>query len=361
MTNDHVKTVALALQGGGSHTAFGWGVLDVLLDKVAEGHLQISAISGASGGALTGAVCAYGLRESPHKAKRLLAEFWELVAGESKWPENPLQSLMRPDDPSRWNVDGNPLAVSIAMSEQTWSPYYNWWLRLDILAPLLSKVIPEFDAFSKPGGKMPKLYVSAVAVGNTALRIFGPEEITLKALLASACLPTLFEAVEIDGTAYWDGGYMANPALNPLVDAADDLLTVLIDPLDVAGGPPISPQHIMNRINEVSFGASWVLEMRQIELINKLVRSKQLAGKYHEKRFHLIRDDRFMEAIGALSKMVPARDFLIALRERGRQTAMAWLTEDFHKIGNTSSLNVERELSLRLTGTSDAVRKLARE
>jgi NTE family protein len=117
----------------------------------------------------------------------------------------------------------------------------------------------------------------------------------------------------------------------------------------------------MNRINEVSFGASWVSEMRQIELINKLVRSKQLAGKYHEKRFHLIRDDRFMEAIGALSKMVPARDFLIALRERGRQTTMAWLTENFHKIGNASSLNVDRELSLRLTGTGDAVRKLARK
>jgi NTE family protein len=361
MTTGTVKTIALALQGGGSHTAFGWGVLDALLDKVAEGHLQIVAISGASGGALTGAICAYGLREGPQQARQLLASFWDLIANESKWPENPLLSLVPADDPRRWNVDNDPLAVGIALSEQVWSPYYNWWLRLDVLAPLLRRLIPAFDRFSQPAGAMPRLYVSAVAVGQTALRIFGPDEITLQALLASACLPTLFEAVEIDGVAYWDGGYMANPALNPLVDEADDLLTVLIDPLDVAGGPPVSAQRIMNRINEVSFGASWVLEMRQIELINKLVRSGQLGGKYREKRFHLIRDDGFMEAIGALSKMVPARDFLQALRERGRRTAEAWLAANFHKIGNTSSLDVDRELSLRLAGTGEAVGKLARD
>ena len=136
----------------------------------------------------------------------------------------------------------------------------------------------------------------ATNVNKTALRIFRAGEITPKTLMASTCYPTLYRAVEIDGAYYWDGGYMGNPALNPLVDCADDLLTVLIDPLDVAGEPPKNPRQIVNRINEESFNASWVWEMRQIELINQLLSNGFLQGsEYTPKRFHLIRNDRFME------------------------------------------------------------------
>src|SRR5271166_4075355 len=112
-----------------------------------------------------------------------------------------------------------------------------------------------------------------------------------------------FQAVTIDGTRYWDGGYLANPALNPLLDYANDLLTILIDPLDVKGAPPVTPRQIVNRITEVSFNASWILEIQQIELINKLCKDGLLKGtKYNEKRLHLIRNDEFMEAIGATAK-----------------------------------------------------------
>jgi len=354
-----VKTLAIALQGGGSHSAFAWGVLDELLEEVGEGRLRIAAISGASGGALNGAVCAYGLRKGTKAAQNLLRKFWISVSEKSLWPENPFQSALPESSPQRWNVDLNPLAIGIGMAEQITSPYLNPWGSQNILRPLLAEAIPDFGAFAESGGGAPRLFVSATAVDRTALRIFADGEITIDALLASACLPTFFEAVWIDGTPYWDGGYLANPALNPLVDCADDILTVLIDPLEVKDGPPKTPRQIVNRINEISFNASWVLETRQIELINKLCADGLLkGGKYKFKRLHLIRNDAYMEAIGAASKMVPSRDFLLALHAEGRRTARDWLKQDFDKIGESSSLNVEASVKLRLEGSWKAVAEL---
>jgi NTE family protein len=354
-----VKTVAIGLQGGGSHCAFAWGVLDELLDKVAAGQLNISAISGASGGALNGAVCAYGLLKGPEEAKRLLEQFWIAVSDQSLWPESPLRAMLPEDSPRRWNVDWDPMAIGFGMAEQITSPYWNPWGRHDILGPLLARIISDFGALGAPHSRTPRFYVSATAVDRTALRIFGPGEITVDVLLASACLPTSFRAVEIGGTPYWDGGYLANPALEPLLDHADDLLTILVDPLDVKGGAPKTPRQIVNRINEVSFNSSWVLEVRQIELINKLLRQGHLGdSKYREKRFHLINNDDFMEEIGATSKIVPSRDFLIALRETGRQTARQWIANNFGKLGVASSLNVDREVALRRDGSLGAVADL---
>lgn len=351
------KTIAIALQGGGSHTAFSWGVLDVLLDKVEEGMLHIAAISGASGGALNGAICAFGLLSSPMEAKRLLERFWVSVAEQSLWPENPWRDWL--PNPERWNMDWDPLAIGFGMAEQVTSPYWNPWSLQDLIGDLLTQVIGDFAALGAPGRGGPSLFVSATAVDRTAVRIFGPGEITLQALLASACLPTLFKAVEIDSIPYWDGGYLANPALNPLLNCADDLLTVLIDPLNVANGPPVNPRQIVNRINEVSFNASWVLEMRQIELINRLIREGRLQGdKYREKRLHLISNDRFMEEIGAASKIVPSRDFLSTLRKAGREAAERWVAKNFSALGVRSSLDTRHELALRLDGSRLAVHAL---
>src|SRR5262249_47771128 len=150
---------------------------------------------------------------------------------------------------------------SFGMAEQITSPYLNPWGFHNILRPLLANVIPDFGAFVVHANDAPKLFISATAVDRTALRIFSTEEITIDALLASACLPTSFEAVTKNGTPYWDGGYLANPALNPLLDYADDLLTIVVDPLDVKGGPPVMPRQIVNRINEISFNASLILEI----------------------------------------------------------------------------------------------------
>jgi NTE family protein len=354
-----VKAVAIGLQGGGSHSAFAWGVLDELLDLVAAGQLRITAISGASGGALNGAVCAYGLIKGPMEAKRLLEQFWMSVSDQSLWPENPLGGLLSENSPRRWNVDWDPLAISLGMTAQITSPYWNPWATHDILKPLLDAVICDYRSFGSPDSGAPRFFVSATAVDRTALRIFGPDEITADALLASACLPTFFRAVEIDGVPYWDGGYLANPALKPLLDHADDLLTILIDPLDIKGGAPTTPRQIVNRINEVSFNASWVLEVRQIELINNLLRQGYLNGsKYREKRLHLIRNDDFMAAIGAASKIVPSRDFLLALREAGRKSAKQWIGRSFEKLGINSTLDVTVDVESRLKGSHGSVAEL---
>jgi len=354
MANVH-KTAGLGLQGGGSHSAFTWGVLDRLLDEVENGNLSIAAISGTSGGALNGAVCAYGLMDGPKEAKRLLKALWDAVSSKSLWPVDFYRTLLPKDSPARWNVDWSPIAIGLGMAEQICSPYWNPWLG-NVIGQVIEEVIPDLDRLNAPNRNGPKLFVCATNVNKTALRIFKAGgktrgEITPKTLMASTCQPTLFRAVEIDGAYYWDGGYLGNPALNPLVDSADDLLTVLIDPLDVAGGPPKDPRQIVNRINEVSFTASWVLEMRQIELINQLLNKGLLEGsKYAPKRFHLIRNDRFMENIGTASKPNPSRDFVYELRDVGRKCAHEWVFRHLDDVGKKSSFDVEKEVALRLKG-----------
>jgi predicted acylesterase/phospholipase RssA len=164
--------------------------------------------------------------------------------------------LLPKDSPLRWNVDWTPLAIGLGMAQQVYSPYFTPWAANPI-GPLIEQIIPDFARLTRRDSSALKVFVCATNVNRTALRIFGPGEITAKAVMASTCLPTLYQAVEIDAVFYWDGGYMGNPALNPLVDCADDLLTILIDPLDVVDGPPITAREIVNRINEVSFGASW--------------------------------------------------------------------------------------------------------
>jgi len=354
MANVH-KTAGLGLQGGGSHSAFTWGVLDRLLDEVENGNLSIAAISGTSGGALNGAVCAYGLMDGPKEAKRLLKALWDAVSSKSLWPVDFYRTLLPKDSPARWNVDWSPIAIGLGMAEQIYSPYWNPWLG-NVIGQVIEEVIPDLDRLNAPNRNGPKLFVCATNVNKTALRIFKAGgktrgEITPKTLMASTCQPTLFRAVEIDGAYYWDGGYLGNPALNPLVDSADDLLTVLIDPLDVAGEPPKDPRQIVNRINEVSFTASWVLEMRQIELINQLLNKGLLEGsKYAPKRFHLIRNDRFMENIGTASKRNPSRDFVYELRDVGRKCAHEWVFRHLDDVGKKSSFDVEKEVALRLRG-----------
>ncbi|MFM0268683.1 patatin-like phospholipase family protein [Paraburkholderia sediminicola] len=358
------RTIGLALQGGGAHAAFTWGVLDRLLDEVANGGLFIKAISGTSGGALNGAACAYGLRDNAAEAKRLIERLWNAVGARSSWYpfifNSPTAEL---DLPRRWNVDANLFVIGQGMLEQIGSPYLTPWLQ-DPIGSIMEQVIPDFGRLNEHKDDAPDLYVAATNVNRMALRIFGPGEITSRALMASTCYPTLFQAVEIDGEFYWDGGYMANPALNPLVDSVNDLLTVLIDPLRVEHGPPKLPQQIVNRINEVSFGSSWVTEVRQIELINQFIRDGVIPleapnGKtYAEKRFHVIRADDFMEEIGAASKSTPSPGFFLALREAGWKAGNAWVQDHLGDVGVKSSFDVDTEVKRRLTGSADTIRSL---
>ena len=291
--------------------------------------------------------------DGPKEAKRLLKKLWDAVSSKSLWPVEPYRMLLHKDSPERWNVDRSPIAIGLGMAEQIWSPYWNP-LSGNVIRELIEEVMPDLDRLNGTNRNGPKFFVCATNVNKTALQIFRAGggtrgEITPKTLMASACLPTRYRAVEIDGEYYWDGGYMGNPALNPLVDCTDDLLTVLIDPLDLVRGPPRTAREIVNRINEVSFGASWVLEMRQIELINQLLNKGLLkGGVYKLKRFHLIRNDRFMENIGAASKLNPSRDFVYELRDIGLKCADEWVSKQLKDVGAKSSLDVDKEVALRL-------------
>jgi NTE family protein len=351
-----IPTVGLALQGGGSHTAFTWGVLDRLLDEVAAGKLRIAAISGTSGGAINGAICVYGMITGVGEAKSLLRELWNGISAKSFWPLH-ASSLLRPEtDSTRWNVDWTPMAIGIGVAEQVYSPYYNPFF-INPLDGLVRGLIPDYDLLNKRDNGAPRLFVCATQVNSTARRIFQQPEITPEALLAASCYPTLFQAIKIDGSFYWDGGYMGNPALDPLLDQCDDLLTVIVNPLDREGGPPETSREILNRINELSFNSSWVLEMRQILLVNQLLEKNWLKGSpYRPKRFHVIRDDAFMAAIGVTSKQNASRDFLDALFERGRAAADTWVTSHLGQIGHESSFDVDAEVALRL---KDAVQPAA--
>jgi NTE family protein len=338
------------LQGGGAHTAFSWGVLDRPLDEVAAGNLRIDAISGTSGGAISAAVCTYGLIDGPDRAKRLLREFWDLVSAQSLWPPEPFRLLLAERSPERWNVDWTPTAIGLAIAEQIFSPYDDLLFK-NPLDAIIRKVIPDFDTLRRGGNGAPLLFVCATDVNSTARRIFEQCEICVETLLAAACYPTLFQAIEIGRVFYWDGGYLGNPALNPLVDCSDDLLTVSINPIDRTGSPPKTSRAILNRINEIGFNAAWVMEMRQILLINKLLEQKLLqGGAYKPKRFHIIRDDAFLEAIGVASKQKPSADFVYELFERGRKRADEWVRLNLAKVGVTSSFDIDAEVAPRLKG-----------
>lgn len=358
--NNDTRRVGLALQGGGAHAAFTWGVLDRLLNEVEKGELSIVAISGTSGGALNGAACAYGLHDCASVAKQALTQLWTLVGEASLWhpfynfPNDVLRS-----PPECWNVDLNPMVIWQGMLQQVSSPYATPWL-IDSIGSIMEKVIPDFDVINKPGPAVPELFVAATDVNLTALRIFGPGEHSAKTLMASTCSPTLYEAIEIGGHFYWDGGYMANPPLNPLVDRADDILSILIDPLFVEQAPPQLPRQIVNRINELSFGASWVNEVNQIELINELRDENDNLthrGKsYTKKRFHVIRADGFMDKIGASSKSTPCIEFFSALRDAGRAAAEAWIRECLPQVGKATTFDLKEIVKKRTEGTDKAIR-----
>ena len=335
---DTTKRITLALQGGGSHGAFTWGVLDRLLE---EPGLEIEAISGTSAGAMNGALLAYGLMMGgPDAAKRSLHEFWRSVseAGESVF------------NPSRYVRDW-PGAKSLALLwgdvlSHVWSPYDNPLYR-NPLEPLLVAAI-DFERLRRC--ERPKLFVCATNVKTNEQKIFQPAELSPNALLASACLPLLFQAVEVDGEYYWDGGYMGNPALQPLVELCQDMLIVEVNALR-RDEVPMRADHILDRLNEITFNAALVQELNVINTINKMIENGDLVVNtgYTPIRFHTIGAEREMSALGHNSKMNTDWEFLRRLHTLGRESAGAWLedSEGFAKVGVSASCDVDAKFVKR--------------
>jgi NTE family protein len=342
-------TIALALQGGGSHGAFTWGVLDRLLQEVAANRLRIAAISGSSAGAINAALTVSGLVQGgPDIARQKLSDFWHMLSRRGFLAGNPL-FYGEPGPFGGVNLDWSPITIAMEAIGLVVSPYTNPFYS-DALAPLLAQAFPAADLEALNAATAPRLFVGATDVVSNGRVIFTQPDISTDALRASACLPTEFKAVTIGSAIYWDGGYLGNPALAPLLDQAQDLMLVLVNAFHRDGMPPLSAPAILDRLNEITFNASVVLEINAIETVNRLLAELAAsgvpyAGRYKPIRLHAVRNDAFVEQLGFASKNSTSWNFLSGLHDAGYQTAETWLGAHFESLGKRSSLDVKVELT----------------
>jgi len=327
--------IDLALQGGGSHGAFTWGVLERLLE---EPWLHIAAISGTSAGAMNAAVLADGWTEGGAQgARTALDKYWKHVsraAAFSPLQRSPLDRLM-----GRWTLDTSPAYIAMDLMSRVLSPYD---LNPMGLNPLRSILLESID-FDRLVSSPIKLFITATSVRTGRGRIFRNGEITPDVLLASACLPTMFRAVEIDGEPYWDGGYAGNPTITPLVRESDahDTILVQINPRERAETPR-SAGDILNRLNEISFNSPLMKELRMIALLRQVADPGTGEGRrWAEMRTHRIMTD-VLAQFGASSKLNAEWDFVAMLRAEGRRAASEFLETYSDDLGkrSTADLNV---------------------
>jgi NTE family protein len=332
------RAVNLALQGGGAHGAFTWGVLDRLLE---DERLTIEGISGTSAGAINGAMLVAGMIEGGRDGARArLREFWRRVADCSQW--SPLQPTPWDRLFGNFNLDHSPAFQAFDLMTRLWSP--NELNPLDVNP--LRDIVSELVDFDRLRGAAPvKLFVNTTNVRTGKIRVFANAELRVEALLASACLPNLQKAVEIDGEHYWDGGFMGNPAMFPLLYncKASDIVLVEINPIAIAGVPE-SARAIIDRMNSISFNATMMREMRTIAFVTRLLDQHRLTGRSHLRRinFHMIEAEDEMARYGVSSKLSPDWTFLLTLFELGRARTEAWLDRHFAKIGVDSSIDLQK-------------------
>lgn len=352
--------VALALQGGGAHTAFGWGVLEGLLQAVEEGAIEITAVSGTSGGALNAAALAAGLSEGPAGARHRLEVLWDGVVAAARFT-NPFTTLpvgLAMD----WNIDATPLALAANLAAQFFSPDA-LGLTTASLAQVIDATLPDLAGLAMPGHR-PALYVCATDIEKTERAIFASPPVpgdasqnamppvTRDALLASACAPHLFPAIQATSKEggrrwLWDGGFLGNPALEPLIAHADDLIIVQINPFERPGDPPRSANAILDRVNELAFNAALLMELRGIEQINGMIDRYGIKDR-KKLRVHRIADDVEMAKLGSASKLNPNVDFVRKLRLRGRVVANAWRAEAAPVLGNRAAESPAAYLTRKL-------------
>ncbi len=336
------RKVNLALQGGGTHGAFTWGALERLLE---DDRIDIEAVCGTSAGAMNAAMLVQGLaRGGRAGAISLLERFWRAIAAGhtmSPFQNTPFERML-------W---GHDLTYSMAYNtldalSRVISPYQANPFTLEI-NPLRQVVDQFLDAeFLRASPEAIRLFVTATNVRTGKARIFTREEISTEVMMASACLPNAFKAVEIDGEAYWDGGYMGNPALWPLYyeRGAADIVLVQINPLR-RDELPKTTADIMNRLAEISFNAALTAEMRAIDFVQRLLDAGRLEQPRYRRMFlHAIEDEDRMRRFKLSTKLNGSWDFLQTLRQYGREAAERFLTESYPMLGRDSTLDIQKYL-----------------
>ncbi len=328
--------INLGLQGGGAHGAFSWGVIDRILE---DGRLEIEGISGTSAGAMNAVVLADALYDGgADEARAKLYQFWRSVSTESL--KSPIQRSALDVFFQNWNLDHNPAFIFYDFMTRLVSPYEFNPLNIDPLKEILEDQVDfaRVNACTKV-----KIFVSATNVHTGRARVFSGSEVSLDAVVASACLPFLFQAVEIDNTPYWDGGYMGNPVLHPFIDqcGSPDVLLIQINPVR-REGTPTTARDIMNRVNEISFNGSLLKELRMVEFVNKCIRRGDLKGQpFREIFLHRIDGGSGLEALSPSSKVNAEWAFLTHLRDLGREAAEIWLGKHLGDVGKVSTILVE--------------------
>lgn len=332
------KKINIALQGGGAHGAFTWGVLDKLLELEC---FVFHGISATSAGAMNAAIMLSGYMDDGFEgARKNLAKFWQMIGDMnpvSFLPHSPLENA----NPYVWNLHWQPSYNMVDSITRFYSPYEFNPMNYNPLRTVLESCI-NIERLNMCSAV--RLFVSATRVSDGQPRIFECNEITIDVLMASACLPTLYQAVEIDGEHYWDGGYVGNPMLHPLMENCrdSDVLIVQINPVH-RNQHPTGAREIIDRLNEITFNSSLVQELRQIEFINKLLKkSNYKSDRYKHVRLHIIEPHDEMLVLDASSKMNANYHFFEYLRDLGRVSAEKWIEKNFANIGKQSTLDIEK-------------------
>jgi NTE family protein len=336
------KKINLALQGGGAHGAFTWGVLDSLL---ADPRIEIEGISGASAGAINAVVLADGLaRGGAQEARERLAALWRGVSRNGDLSE--LERTVTDRLLSFLPYEGSPAQAWFDALSRFWSPYDFNPLNINPLKSMIERFV-DFDALRSSGDL--KLFISATNVFTGRLRIFPREKITAEVVMASACLPMVFQAVEIDGIPYWDGGYMGNPALFPFFRATDteDVLIVAINPLE-RRLTPRTQNEIVNRINEITFNSSLIAEYRAVDFVTRLIDQGRLPrgqgpGEYRRINVHRVALDGAFKELTADSKLDSDFAFFALLRNGGQRAGHDFLDKHFDDLGVRSTVDIAAE------------------
>jgi len=334
------KTVSLGLQGGGAHGAFTWGVLDALLE---DGRLAIEAITGASAGAMNAVVLVEGWLEGGcDGARGQLESFWRRVSLDGHLPA--VQRSLFDHFFDAWSGGAWTSEVWTDALARTVSPYSSNPLNVNPLRDALADLI-DFERVRACADA--EVFVTATNVWTGKVAVFRRAELTPDHVMASACLPTVFQAVEIGGEPYWDGGYTGNPALFPLFyeTRTDDVILVQINPVE-RRETPRTAKAIHNRLNEITFNANLLRELRAIAFVSRLISEGKLSpDEYKRVRMHRIDGTGALDAYEASTRLRAEWGFFLTLRDAGRAVAQAWLQRNYDAVGETATLDLSAALS----------------
>ncbi len=333
-----VKTINLALQGGGSHGAFTWGVLDRLLE---EKILEIKAISGTSAGSMNGACLANGLiKGGKDEARDKLDEFWYKISQINPFDSFNRKAIGEIIPSSIKKMQQQYFIQAFNLLSQFFSPYQFNPFNINIIKNIIEKII-DFDSFRS--AEEIQLFISSTNIETNRIKIFDNHDICSEALLASACLPNVCQAIKWQDNYFWDGGYIGNPILEPLVynSPSRDILIIQVNPINKKGVPKTS-HDILDRLNEITFNSSLMREIRNIVNIKKLSDEQfcQKNNPYSNLRLHLIHDENFMSQLGASSKFNIDWDFLNILKTKGREAASKWIEVNYDNIGKKTTMDL---------------------